>query len=176
VLSDALRASAPVPVRTLENPAFAIARGAALAGVAVQSASGGVVYADAAAATAGSPQLGEHLAYSMADDGQPLTAYRGDYGGPDGAAALQTPMAPLSHTDDPRETDGAATAAARPRVLLLGSTIAAIVIVGFSVLAVGVAIGIKPTVSQQAVRENEAVPGKYLPVLPGQGTAPTYRP
>jgi hypothetical protein len=181
-LTDALRAAAPVPVRTLKNPAFAIARGAALAGVSARSSSGAGGFADSAVgalagvtaadmATATAPQVGQ-LAYSLADDGQPLTAYMGNSGGSRGSSGLQTPMAPLSHADDPREADGAAAAPARPRMLLLGSTIAAIVIVGFAVLAVGVAIGIKPTAGTQAVRENEAVPGKYLPVMPGQGTAP----
>lgn len=45
-------------------------------------------------------------------------------------------------------------------------------VVGFAALAVGVAINIKPVVSQQAVRDYEAVPGKYLPPMPGQGVEP----
>jgi hypothetical protein len=60
----------------------------------------------------------------------------------------------------------------RPRILLVGSTLVAVVIVILALAATGVAIAFKPTASEQAVRVEESVPGKYLPVMPGQGTAP----
>src|SRR3546814_8909540 len=119
------------------------------------------------------PVQGQNLAYSLADDSGSLPiGVPEEYD--DAGALFQVPMAPLSNTggqptyyDDPNEVEAPVGAGAgRPRVLLMGSTIAAIVVVGFAVLAVGVAITIKPTVSQQAIRDYEAVPGKYLPTMP----------
>ena len=74
----------------------------------------------------------------------------------------------------PAASAGAPTVA-RPRILLVGSTIAAIVVVGIAVLAVGVAIGIKPVVSQQAVRSDESVPGRGLSGAPWVGDCDRHR-
>ncbi|SHU17549.1 FHA domain-containing protein [Mycobacteroides abscessus subsp. abscessus] len=177
MLSDQLQQTAPVPVHTDANPAFMLARGAAM-----------VIDAANTAPTMSRPAVTGHgsipsqnLAYSMADDSGPLDLA---YTSTGASGPLQTPLAPLSYGDGagmagasgasvpaaPVETDDLAPPAARPKVLLVGSTIAAAIVVGFAVLAVGVAVQIKPTASNQAVRDVEAVPGKYLPVMPGQAT------
>jgi hypothetical protein len=56
-------------------------------------------------------------------------------------------------------------------VLLLGSVVVAVIIVVLAIAATGVAIAIKPTATQQAVRVAESVPGKFLPIMPGQSAA-----
>lgn len=179
-LTERLRPDSPLPLHANAHPAYLLARGAAAA--ACTSYADPVAPTTAAQfATAPGPVMGEHLAYSMTDDSGSLPfAVAEEYEDTD--AALQQPMAPLSYagthtgrTDAPEEFEEPVPAA-RPRILLLGSTIAAIVVVGFAVLAVGVAIGIKPTASQQAVRDTEAVPGKYLPPMPGQGVEPVEDP
>ncbi len=167
-LVDRFRADSPIPMHAANEPAYLLARGAASFSAAGPTSQ---------YPTAQSPVMGQHLAYSMADDTGSLpfgSADSREYS----ASLLQMSTGSLSnataaafHTNDPSEFDQPVTAA-RPRILLLGSTIAAIVVVGFAVLAVGVAISIQPTASQQAVRDPEAVPGKYLPPMPGQGTEP----
>ncbi|MDN4521282.1 hypothetical protein [Mycolicibacterium austroafricanum] len=162
-LTETLGATSPIPLRAFDSPDFAIARGATMAAPA------------AGFATSPGPQIGEHLAYSMApDSGSMSVGYGADYGQYGSEVPLQASMAPLGHTDDPDEVEEqpmSAVPAGRPRILLVGSTIAAIVVVGFAALAVVVAISIQPAASQQAIRDYEAVPGKYLPVMPGQGTS-----
>ena len=191
VLSRQLQGTAPVPVQAAGDQAYLLARGAAM-----HTGAGA-----AAPTTQPGPVQGQHLAYSLVDDSSALSAgyssypsgyqsvpgYTGtsSYGSTPGygnapgfSSTAMTQAAPAAEVDPvgyPAAT-AAATPVARPRILLVGSTIAAIVVVGFAVLAVGVAIGIKPTVSEQAVRGDESVPGKYLPVLPGQGTAPAPEP
>lgn len=169
-LTNRLRAESPIPMSIADEPAYLLARGAAV------SSSAGAAESPRYP-TAPSPVIGEHLAYSMADDSGSLPfgvaeEYQADNN------PLQTPMSPLpnvppgaGYADDPNEIEDP-VGAGRPRVLLLGSTVAAAVVVGFSVLAVGVAIAIKPTASEQAVRDYEAVPGNYLPPMPGQGVEP----
>lgn len=171
-LIDRLATSSPIPMHTASDTAYLLSRGAALAGGVPNAAAPDQYF------TAPSPVMGEHLAYSMAEDsGSMPLGVAGEYAEAD--APLQTPMSPLSyvnptgvHTDDPDEFDAPAAAVGRPRILLLGSTVAAAVIVGFAVLAVGVAISIAPTASEQAVRDTEAIPGKYLPPMPGQAPEP----
>ncbi|OBB77391.1 hypothetical protein [Mycobacterium sp. 852014-52144_SCH5372336] len=170
-LIDRLATSSPIPMHTASGTAYLLSRGAALAGGVPNAAAPDQYF------TAPSPVMGEHLAYSMAEDsGSMPLGVAGEYD--EGDAPLQTPMSPLRyvhptgvHTDDPDEFDAPA-ATGRPRILLLGSTVAAAVIVGFAVLAVGVAISIAPTASEQTVRDAEAVPGKYLPPMPGQAPEP----
>src|SRR5690625_4908655 len=107
--------------------------------------------------TALSPQ-GDQLAYSEVDEGDDLDDLDA-VGGADEFTPFDTARAPA--------------ASQRPRALLLGSTVAAAVVVGFAALAVGVAIGVKPVNSQQAIRtQDDAVPGKYFPTSPGQGVQP----
>lgn len=177
-LTDRLRASSPVPLHSAAEPAYLLARGAAVVNFAA-AADQTRTASSSQFPTAQGPVIGRHLAYSMADDSGSLPiGVPEDYN--DSGAGLQMPMAPLSNTAGgsapftyQTELEEPATAGAgRPRVLLLGSTIAAIVVVGFAALAVGVAITIQPTASQQAIRDVEAVPGKYLPTMPGQGIQP----
>jgi hypothetical protein len=165
------RASA-VPLRFPDEPEFVVARGAALAGLLQPStvaASGPDVTLDSADTVLGAQ--GPQLAYSAVEDtGGFGSEY--EYGAAD--VPMQTPMRPLSATDPEEvETDDVAPAGPRPKMLLVGSTVAAIVVVGFAALAVSVAISIRPTATQNAIRmQQEIVPGKYFPVTPGQGVVP----
>lgn len=180
-LTERLRPDSPLPLHATAHPTHLLARGAAAAAADTSYTDTGAPTAEAQYATAAGPVMGEHLAYSMTDDSGSIPFdVAGEY--EDSGGALQQAMAPLSysgaaavHTDDPDELEEP-IGTTRPRILLLGSTIAAIVVVGFAVLAVGVAIAIKPTASQQAVRDTEAVPGKYLPPMPGQGVEPVKDP
>ncbi|MFV8228628.1 hypothetical protein [Mycolicibacterium fortuitum] len=161
-----LAETTPVPLRFLDAPEFAVARGAALAGFRTQPAAQNLsshsdIELDAVETVLG-PQV-QQLAYSQVDDPGDDVLGTAD-------VPMQTPMRPLSAIDPDEVEAGEDTAPARPRVLLLGSTVAAIVIVGFAALAVSVAISIRPTASEQAIRmQQETVPGKYFPVAPGQG-------
>ncbi|WP_102144546.1 hypothetical protein [Mycobacterium hubeiense] len=165
----ALAETSPIPLRYPDAPEFALARGAAMAGFRQQDQAADVVdYPNPEldrAETVLSPQSEQQLAYSQVDEAEDS--------GSAAAVPMQTPMRPLSAVDPEEvETDEEASAA-RPKVLLVGSTVAAIVVVGFAALAVSVAIGIRPTVSEQAVRmQEETVAGKYFPVAPGQGVDP----
>ncbi len=166
--TDSLRQASPVPLHLPEGHEYAVARGAALAGFHAPPAGGPVAQGVSlnTAETVMSPQA-QQLAYSEVDEAE-------DYAVDSAAVPLQTPMAPLSSVDPNEfefEEDDAP--AGRPRVLLLGSAVAALVVVGFAALAVSVAIGIRPAVSSQAVRlSDESLAGKYFPVAPGQGTTP----
>ncbi|MGK2855396.1 MAG: hypothetical protein ACSLE3_15040, partial [Microbacteriaceae bacterium] len=171
-LTERLRAQSPIPLHVPAEPSYLLAYGAAAAS-APSSVDPSAYTMAAPSCTASNLVIGEHLAYSMAEDsGSIPLGIPEEYD----ETPLQTPMSPLSnvsasapHTDDPDEfEEPTAATGGRPRVLLLGSTIAASVVVGFAVLAVGVAINIKPAVSQQAVRDYEAVPGKSMPPMPGQ--------
>lgn len=172
-----LSATSPVPLQIPDNPEFALARGVALAGrqqpMAADSGFQNSSYTDSDlnfADTMMSAQE-QQLAYSeVGGDG-----FGVDTGSLSlSSAPVQTPMQPLSAVDpDELAAVQADADQDRPRVLLLGSAVAAVVVVGFAALAVSVAIGIRPTVSQQAVRlTDESVPGKYFPVAPGQGVTP----
>lgn len=159
-----------VPLRFPDEPEFVLARGAALAALSRPSAA--PAYPDVAldaAETMLSSQR-QQLAYSEVDDTGGLDT---EFEYADTDVPLQTPMRPLSAIDPEEVDDGVTAAAPRPKMLLLGSTVAAIVVVGFAALAVSVAISIRPTVTQQAIRmQDETVPGKYFPVTPGQGVTP----
>ncbi|MGE2716268.1 hypothetical protein ACQI4L_19615, partial [Mycolicibacterium litorale] len=164
-LTADLSASSPVPLRFPDQPEFAIARGAALAALRQPAAPfPGHDGLDAANTVLG-PQA-QQLAYSEVDGYSDFDL--------SGAVPMQTPMQPLSAVDPEEvESDEEDAPAARPRALLLGSTVAAVVVVGFAALAVSVALNIRPDVTQQAVRlSEESVAGKYFPVAPGQGVAP----
>ena len=155
-----LSAASPVPLRIPDSPGFVLARGAAIASVAA-----GAVSPWDQAATVMSP-AGPQLAYSEIDEYAEDALLGGDM-------PIQTPMSPLSGVDPDEIVEDGAAVAARPRALLVGSTVAAVVVVGFAALAVSVAINIRPTVTQQAIRtQDEAISGRYFPVAPGQGTVP----
>ncbi|MDY6870768.1 MAG: hypothetical protein SV966_09640 [Actinomycetota bacterium] len=172
-LTADLQAVSPVPLQFVDEPECAIARGAALAGyrmpanpVAGQRSVDSMDLGD----TVVSPQA-QQLAYSQVNDAE-------DYGIADVVVPMQTPMRPLSAVDpqdyEVEETaQDAAAPADRPRALLLGSTVAAVVVVGFAALAVTVALNIRPDVREQAIRlTDDALAGKYFPVAPGQGVTP----
>lgn len=161
--------SSTVPLTFPDQPEFVMARGAALAGLVKRQAAAIPALDDAE--TVLGPQVPQ-LAYSEV----------ADTGGFDGAelgyvddadVPMQTPMRPLSAIDPDEVDDTVAGAGPRPKMLLVGSTVAAVVVVGFAALAVSVAINIRPTATQQAIRmQHETVPGKYFPVAPGQGVTP----
>jgi hypothetical protein len=164
-----LSRACPVPLRFPEAPAFALARGAAMA----------VVPLAAATAFVQKPNDAIDSAETMLGPQTPQLAYS-EVIGPEGygvaaAVPLQTPMQPLGGVD-PEEyetADVGGAPPARPKGLVVGSTVAAAVVVGFAALAVSVAINIKPTVSQQTIRPpDEVVPGKYFPTSPGQSATP----
>ncbi|KUI25570.1 hypothetical protein AU196_22395 [Mycobacterium sp. IS-1742] len=172
-LTADLQAASPVPLQFVDEPEYAIARGAALAGarrpmnpVAGQTPIDSMDWD----ATMLSPEA-QQLAYSQVDDAE-------DYRIAGAAVPMQTPMRPLSAVDPQdyeveESAEEAAAPADRPRALLLGSTVAAVVVVGFAALAVTVALNIRPDVREQAIRlTDDAVAGKYFPVAPGQGVAP----
>ena len=158
----------PIPLRFPDKPEFAVARGAAMSGFRERSANEAFSqFPDADldfADTELRPQS-QQLAYSQVEG-------EVDAIGPD-ELPMQTPMRPLSAIDPDEIEEDVDGSTARPKVLLLGSTVAAVVVVGFAALAVSVAIGIRPDVTEQAVRvQQQALPGKYFPVAPGQGVEP----
>ncbi|MCB9440552.1 MAG: hypothetical protein H6523_09925 [Mycolicibacterium sp.] len=115
----------------------------------------------------------QQLAYSLDPDLEPAgeaTAY-----GPAAAAEAGYVDTGYGDYDDYGYEDGYEEEPEQRdrRPLLIGSTVAAFMIVGFATLAVSVAVSIKPTSSSQALRlQDDAVPGKYFPVAPGQGVQP----
>lgn len=170
-LTADLQAVSPVPLQFVDEPDYAIARGAALAGFrrAANPVGGQSLGAMDWSETVLSPQA-QQLAYSQVDDA-------GDFGIPGGEVPMQTPMRPLSAMDpqdyETEEAEADDSAADRPRALLLGSTVAAVVVVGFAALAVTVALNIRPDVREQAIRlTDDTLAGKYFPVAPGQGVTP----
>lgn len=172
-VTAALTETSPVPLEFPDNPEFALARGVALVSHQ-QPLSAAPAYGAAPAYSAAPLDSADtmmrpqepQLAYSEVEDSGSFPVASGD-------VPMQTPMHPLSAID-PEEFDAEdAAPEGRPRVLLLGSTVAAVVVVGFAALAVSVAINIRPTVSEQAVRLDDSVAGKYFPVAPNQGTTPS---
>lgn len=165
--ANEIGAASAVPLRFPDDPEFVLARGAALTPSVVAAYPD--VALDAAETTLSSQ--GQQLAYSEVDD---TGGFDTEFEYADTDVPLQTPMRALSAIDPEEvEDDGVIAASPHPRMLLLGSTVAAIVVVGFAALAVSVAIGIRPTATHQAIRiQDETVPGKYFPVTPGQGVTP----
>lgn len=172
--TNVLSSLSPVPLRFIDDSPFALARGSALAAlrpIAVDSPRAGLS-ADPWSSDGIYPGSEDtHLAYSQVEDTGGLA-----WGAQD--IPQQTPMQPLStdagadyETEEVEESDSAG--ARQPRTLLVGSTVAAVVVVGFAALAVSVAINIRPESNQQTVRTaEETVTGKYFPPAPGQGVEP----
>jgi hypothetical protein len=168
---DQLRAKSPLRVELLDDPAFAIARGAAvapavgLAGDATAMAPATQLAGDATAMapTAGMPDARAEepqLAYSMTDDGEPLPV--GDEFG-----------------DEYYGDDEAQTTAQRlsGRSLLISNAVVAFAVIGFASLAVAVAVSVRPTAaSEPVVGHQNAAPGKFMPLLPTQQQAPVPSP
>lgn len=172
--ASALSTMSPVPLQFIDDSPFALARGSALAGlrpIAAASPRPGLP-ADPWSGEGAYPGSEDtHLAYSQVDDSGGLAWAAEDI-------PQQTPMQPLSvdaaadyETEEVEEPDTGRVR--QPRTLLIGSTVAAVVVVGFAVLAVSVAINIRPESDRQTVRTaEETVTGKYFPPAPGQGVEP----
>ena len=179
---DQLRARSPLRVEAIENPAFAIARGAAVAPVvgfagdatAMAPAAGDATAmapatqlsgdATGIAATAGmvEPHAEEpQLAYSMTDDGELLPA--------DG----------IDEFDDDFYDEDADIGRQRlsGRSLLISNAVVAFAVIGFASLAVAVVVTVRPTAaSEPVVGHQNAAPGKFMPLLPTQQQAPVPPP
>jgi hypothetical protein len=179
---DQLRARSPLRVEAIENPAFAIARGAAVAPVvgfagdatAMAPAAGDATAmapatqlsgdATGIAATAGmvEPHAEEpQLAYSMTDDGELLPA--------DG----------IDEFDDDFYDEDAEIGRQRlsGRSLLISNAVVAFAVIGLASLAVAVAVTVRPTAaSEPVVGHQNAAPGKFMPLLPTQQQAPVPPP
>jgi hypothetical protein len=181
---DQLRARSPLRVELLDDPGFAVARGAALApaagpaGDATAMAPAVGLHGDATAmapvtqlageATGIAPTAGmadQHaeepqLAYSMADDGQDLPV-DDEFG------------------DEYYDDEEAQTTAQRlsGRSLLISNAVVAFAVIGFASLAVAVAISVRPAAaSEPVVGHQNAAPGKFMPLLPTQQQAPVPLP
>jgi hypothetical protein len=170
-VADQIREASTMRVEIPDDPTFALARGAALAAVPAALLAAGdetaivpaagltgdeTAFAPAAESAAEEPQL----AYSMADEGEPVGMGGVDqYGDFDGAEAETTRM-PLSR-----------------RSLMLGNAVIAFAVIGFASLAVAVAVAVRPTASAQpVVGHQNAAPGKFMPLLPTQQQAPVPPP
>ncbi|WP_144206020.1 hypothetical protein [Mycobacterium tilburgii] len=166
-LSDATKR-----VQVPEDPTFALARGAALAAApvsgdatAMAQAAGRTGDETAMASTAGLAGFGDpgaadqQLAYSMADDDDDLLPDEFDDYYEDDPDALTSPLK-LSR-----------------RSLLVGNAVVAFAVIGVASLAVAVVVAVRPTASQQpVVGHQNAVPGKFMPLLPTQQQAPVPPP
>ena len=175
----------PIPVEVPTDASFAIARGAAQtvgwpaidpAGPATQLAPSVDPASPATQLAPATPTAGEatglaaavgpQLAYSMADD-EPLPMAAGEYD--------EMPMAPLGELIPEQDADAteytAAVTPAPPRMVLMGSAVAFLVI-SFATLAVAVAINVRPTAAVSELptpaTQSDAVPGRYLPPVPHQ--------
>lgn len=154
----------PMPYLIPEAPEFAIARGAAMAAGYPQSRDPAMGFPSATGRTDSMPgSQNQYLAYSQVED----------HDSAEFLAAIQASMTGSTALEVSGEDPDGPSTTPRSRVMLLGSTLAAIGIIGFAALAVMVAISIRPTVSHQAVRtQKEALPGKAFPISPGQGVQP----
>jgi hypothetical protein len=182
-VADQLRDASTMRVEIPDDPTFALARGAALAAVPVAAAAGdatamapavaltgdetamapaaGLTGDETAFAPAAEPAGEEpQLAYSMADEGEPLGMDEFDEYGDFDEGEAATGKAPLSR-----------------RSLVIGNAVIAFAVIGLASLAAAVAIEIRPTASSQpVVGHQNAAPGKFMPLLPTQQQAPVPPP
>jgi hypothetical protein len=160
-IADQLRTASSAQVEVADDPAFAIARGAAMAAAAatmtqVVRSPGETTTMMPAAEITREPE--RQLAYSMADEDSLLPM---EYEGADGEEGEAEAAAPWFGS----------------RPLLISNAVVAFAVIGFAVLAVAVAITIRPTASQQPVQGHQnAAPGKFMPLLPTQQQAPVPPP
>jgi hypothetical protein len=167
-VADQIRDMSTMRVEIPEDPTFALARGAAIAGVPLATARDATMAAPALAgaetafAPAAEPAAEEQqLAYSMADGGEPLgmDEFGDEY---DDFADAEAETGPLRLSR---------------RSMLIGNAVIAFAVIGFASLAVAVTIAIRPTASQQpVVGHQNAAPGKFMPLLPTQQQAPVPPP
>ncbi len=194
-----IRAAAPIPLMIPDDIDLAFAHGATLAGFSADEFRGTAGPSNEApidsvgmGTTAVSPQIGPQLAYSMVDDSASLPMLGGSGNQDPGHIPNQSKMSPLSWADDDDEDDdtvAVGAASTRPRFVLLGSGVAAAVVVAFAALAITVAIGIKPDAQQVAIAppKSHAMPTLFplptnvaapMPINPGsvpavEATAPS---
>ena len=192
---DQLRARSPLRVEAIENPAFAIARGAAVAPL-VGFAGNATAMAPAVGLggdpTALAPAAGNATAMA------PATQLSGDATGIAPTAGMaespaEEPQLAYSMTDDGEllPADGidefdddfydedAEIGRQRlsGRSLLISNAVVAFAVIGFASLAVAVAVTIRPTAaSEPVVGHQNAAPGKFMPLLPTQQQAPVPPP
>ncbi len=173
-VADQLRDGSTMRVQIADDPTFALARGAAMAGAAQAAPVAGVAgdataMAPAAALTGDettvvppSPDAEEpQLAYSMAGDAELVPGEVEEYGPPE---------------YDDFETEAVPTRLNR-RALVISNAVIAFAVIGFASLAVAVAVAVRPTASQQpVVGHQNAAPGKFMPLLPTQQQAPVPPP
>jgi hypothetical protein len=182
-VADQIREASTTRVEIPDDPTFALARGAAIAAMPGALLSAGDATAMALAVgltgdtTAMAPAVGltgdetafapaaepaaeeQQLAYSMADEGEPLGAdeFGDEY---DDFDEAETGQLPLSR-----------------RSVLLGNAVIAFAVIGLASLAVAVTVAVRPTSSQQpVVGHQNAAPGKFMPLLPTQQQAPVPAP
>lgn len=192
-VADQLRDASTMRVQVAEDPTFALARGAAIAGAATAMAPAVGLSADATAmapaagdATAMAPVPGDatamalaaefadpnaedqQLAYSMADDGELLADEMDEY---------DPEFDEYGEFGDYSDFDEAEPARLSRRSLLIGNAVIAFAVVGLASLAAAIAIAVRPTASQQpVVGVQNAAPGKFMPILPSQQQAPVPPP
>ena len=86
------------------------------------------------------------------------TAYAPGYSAAPGSGPLQTPFTPLGAESNVPAADS------RPRLLLVGSSLAGVAVVALAAAAVSVAINVRPTASEVAA-EPDAVPAVFAPYV-----------
>lgn len=169
-VADQFRGESTMRVQVADDPAFALARGAAIAAAAQALSAGDATAMAPAVGPTGDettvvppPDVEEpQLAYSMTDDAGSFTG--DEYG------------AEFDELDDFDETEAIPSRLSR-RSLLVGNAVIAFAIIGFASLAAAVAIAVRPAASQQpVVGHQNAAPGKFMPLLPTQQQAPVPPP
>ncbi|MBW0017541.1 MAG: hypothetical protein JO236_08365 [Mycobacterium sp.] len=189
-IADQLRSEQTMRVEVAEDPTFALARGAALAaGAAAASlglagaASAGDFTALAPAVPAGDAtglippdelhtgaQQEPQLAYSESGDYQLLPLEGSDDYGLAGAE-----FDDFGEFDDDEAVTGPVRLSSRS--VLIKNAVIAFAVLGFSTLAVAVAVTVRPTAASVPVQGHQnAQPGKFMPLLPTQQQAPVPAP
>ncbi|ORB68191.1 hypothetical protein, partial [Mycobacterium scrofulaceum] len=178
-VADQLRETSTMRVQVADDPAFAVARGAAIA--AAPAAGDATALAPAVGLTGDETAMAPvgvtgdettvvpppgaeepQLAYSMTDDAEPFAG--GEYG---------------PEFDEYDDVDGTEVIPSRlsRRSLVVGNAVIAFAVIGFASLAAAIAIAVRPTASQQpVVGHQNAAPGKFMPLLPTQQQAPVPPP
>lgn len=162
-VAEQLRDASTMRVGIPDDPTFALARGAAMAGTSPMTTRAPVVPGEpttmippSAEFTRSSAQA-EQLAYSLADDSD---------------LALESEAE--ADFDDEAVTGPVRLSS---RSLLISNAVIAFAVIGFASLAVAVAITIRPTAaSEPVVGHQNAQPGKFMPLLPTQQQAPVPPP
>ncbi|OBF71841.1 hypothetical protein A5750_19045 [Mycobacterium sp. 852002-51613_SCH5001154] len=192
-VADQIRDASTMRVQVADDPAFAIARGAAMAAAAQTALSAGDATAMAPAVgltgdeTAMAPGLtGDETAMAPGLTGDETTVVPpADVEEPQLAYSMTDDAEPFAGDeygpqyddfDDVDETTAIPSRLSR-RSLVVGNAVIAFAVIGFASLAAAVAIAVRPTASQQPVVGHQNVaPGKFMPLLPTQQQAPVPPP